>query len=124
MADVALGAHTDAAIITLLFQDQVGGLQTKNQNKQWVDIQPKSGAIIVNLGDIMQVWSNDRYRAAVHRILPLNTSERMSIPYFYNPKLDTLIEPIAELVDNKAHYKPFKWLEYIQTKSAADFNND
>ncbi len=66
LGDVALGHHTDLGLLTLLIQDDVGGLQAESKEHGWIDIEPRRGTIVVNLADCMQVWTNDRYRAAVH----------------------------------------------------------
>ena len=67
----ALGQHTDPGVLTLLLQDDTGGLQTYSLKNGWIDIQPSPGSIVVNLGDAMQVWTNDTYKAALHRVRPV-----------------------------------------------------
>ncbi len=122
LAQVALGHHTDLGLLTLLIQDDVGGLQAESAEHGWIDVEPRPGTIVVNLADCMQVWSNDRYRAAVHRVLPMTTSTRMSIPYFYNPKRDATIEPVPALVlDGQPKYRSFVFRDYIDARSADNF---
>jgi isopenicillin N synthase-like dioxygenase len=121
LADVALGHHTDLGLLTLLIQDDVGGLQARSGDHGWIDVEPKPGTIVVNLADCMQVWTNDRYQAAVHRVLPMTTTTRMSVPYFYNPPRDATIEPIAELADGAPAYRPFRFRSYIEARSADNF---
>lgn len=113
LGDVALGDHTDPGVITLLLQDERGGLQTLTRDGQWIDVPPEPGTIVVNLADSLQVWTNDRYRAAVHRVVPMTAGARYSIPFFFNPQLDAVIEPIVELCDEGPHYRPFTWREFI-----------
>jgi isopenicillin N synthase-like dioxygenase len=117
LADVALGHHTDLGLLTLLIQDDVGGLQAMSGDHGWIDVEPRPGTIVVNLADCMQVWTNNRYQAAVHRVLPMTTSTRMSVPYFFNPLRDAMIEPIPELA-TPASYRPFGFREYIDARSA------
>jgi len=88
LGDVALGHHTDPGVITLLLQDDRGGLQTETRSGEWIDVPPERGTIVVNLADCVQVWTNDRYRAAVHRVVPMTTGDRYSIPYFFNPDVE------------------------------------
>ncbi len=120
LADVALGHHTDLGLITLLIQDDVGGLQAESAEHGWIDVEPRAGTIVVNLADCMQVWSNDRYRAAVHRVLPMTTSTRMSIAYFLNPPRDCVIEPIADL-GGEARYRSFVFRDYIDARGADNY---
>jgi isopenicillin N synthase-like dioxygenase len=116
LGDVALGHHTDPGVLTLLLQDGTGGLQTRSAESGWIDVPPRASTVVVNLGDVLQVWSNDRYRAAVHRVLPMTGQGRYSIPYFYNPAIDAVIEPIAELSGEGPRYRPFTWREFIQAR--------
>jgi isopenicillin N synthase-like dioxygenase len=64
----------------------------------------------------MQVWSNDRYRAAVHRVVSMTATDRLSIPYFLNPQRDALIQPIAALAPTP-RYRPFTWRSYMQART-------
>lgn len=121
LADVALGHHTDPGLLTLLIQDDVGGLQAESAGHGWIDVEPRPGTIVVNLADCMQVWSNDRYRAAVHRVLPMTTSTRMSIPYFFNPVRDAVIEPVPALVDAEPKYRAFTFREHIDARSSDNY---
>ena len=82
------------AALTVLLQDGVSGLQVFHDG-YWHDITPVPGAFTINIGDMTQVWSNDAYRAPVHRVLAMNWSERISIPYFYNPSYDTVVAPLS-----------------------------
>jgi len=116
LADVSLGHHTDPGLLTLLLQDDTGGLQTHSHERGWIDVPPRAGTIVVNLADSLQVLSNDRYRAAVHRVAPMDRRARYSIPYFYNPALDAVIEPIEELLEEPPRYRPFSWREFIQAR--------
>ena len=121
LAEVALGYHTDPGVLTLLLQDNVGGLQAQSATNGWIDVDPEPGTIVVNLGDVMQVWTNDRYRAAVHRVRPMTTSTRMSIPYFFNPPPSLVVEPIPELVAVTNRYRPFVWAEFMQARNDDNF---
>ena len=121
LAEVALGHHTDLGLLTLLIQDDVGGLQAQSGDHGWIDVEPRPGTIVVNLADCMQVWTNDRYKAAIHRVLPMKTTTRMSVPYFYNPPRDATIEPIAELSDGAPTYRAFSFRTYIEARSADNF---
>jgi isopenicillin N synthase-like dioxygenase len=121
LGDIALGQHTDSGVLTLLVQDDVGGLQALTGGGEWIDIEPRPGTIVVNLADCMQVWTNDGYRAAGHRVLPMSGSDRMSIPYFLNPHIDATIAPIDELVTTAPAYRPFPFREFIAARGADNY---
>ena len=121
LGDVALGHHTDLGLLTLLIQDDVGGLQAESGEHGWIDVEPRPGTIVVNLADCMQVWTNDRYRAAVHRVLPMTVRTRISIPYFFNPDREAIIEPIAELASDGPCYRPFAFRQFITARGADNY---
>ncbi|XOV89113.1 MAG: isopenicillin N synthase family dioxygenase [Pseudomonadota bacterium] len=112
--DMALHHHTDPGVLTLLLQDMTGGLQTLTQADGWIDVPPVEDTIVVNLGDAMQVWTNDVYRAAVHRVLPMGNAARYSTPYFFNPASKALLEPLPALSAAPPVYRAFTWREYIR----------
>lgn len=125
LGDMALHHHTDPGVLTLLLQDMTGGLQTHSRESGWIDVTPEAGTIVVNLGDSLQVWSNDLYRAAVHRVLPMNPSGRgrFSTPYFYNPTRDAVLEPLAALSDSSPVFERFTWKEYIKGRVDDNFQD-
>lgn len=123
LGDIALGHHTDPGTLTLLLQDDTGGLQALSGESGWIDVPPRPGTIVVNLGDCTQAWTNDRYRAAVHRVLPMTTRRRFSIPYFGNPPRDSIIEPLAELATDGARYRPFAWREFMAARAYDNFSD-
>ncbi len=123
LGDTALGYHTDPGVLTLLLQDMTGGLQAQAANGDWVDVEPRPGTIVVNLADAMQVWTNDQYRAAVHRVVPMTQTDRMSIPYFFNPPRSAVIEPIEELAGASVRYAPFVWRDYMRARTEDNYED-
>ena len=121
LGEVALGHHTDPGVLTLLLQDDTGGLQAQSTEHGWIDVEPRPGTIVVNLGDTMQVWTNDRYKAAVHRVTPMTSRSRYSIPFFSNPPRECVIEPIAALAQPDARYRSFTWKEFIRGRAEDNF---
>lgn len=121
LGETALGHHTDPGVVTLLLQDDTGGLQTQSRAGEWVDVAPQPGTVVVNLADSVQVWTNDRYRAAVHRVIPMTRHDRMSIPYFLHPARDAVVAPIPELVDGSARYRAFEWRVFMQARTDDNF---
>lgn len=121
LGDTALGHHTDPGVLTLLLQDDTGGLQTQSLSGAWIDVPPTPGTVVVNLGDCMQAWTNGRYRAAVHRVLPMTASRRFSIPLFSNPDREAVIEPLPELCGGAPRYRAFAWREFSAARAYDNF---
>jgi len=121
LGDMALHHHTDPGAITLLLQDDHGGLQARSKRDGWIDVPPIPGSIVVNVGDVLQVWTNDRCTAGVHRVLPvLSERGRYSTPFFYQPRIDATIAPWTE-GDEVARYRSFSWREFIRGRVADNF---
>ena len=120
---MALHHHTDPGAITLLLQDNAGGLQALSRANGWIDVPPLDGAIVVNIGDILQVWTNDRCSAGVHRVVPVtNPSGRFSIPFFYQPKVDAVVEPWLDAAE-APRYRAFSWQEYIRGRVTDNYSD-
>lgn len=119
--EVSMGAHTDYECFTLLHSQQQG-LQILDNNGCWVDAPPVEGAFAVNVGDLLEAWSNGRFVSTPHRVV-MNGSERYSIPFFMSTDYETVIEPIPGPVtrDNKTHYAPFVAGEHLMGQLLRDF---
>lgn len=114
--------HTDSGALTVLLQDNQSGLQVL-RNERWHLVQPRDGALVVNIGDIVQVWSNDRYRAPLHRVLANASAPRYSAPFFYNPSYATQYAPLPGVCDasNPPRYRPIHWGEFRAARAAGDY---
>jgi isopenicillin N synthase-like dioxygenase len=117
-----VGEHTDAGALTILLQDEQAGLEVQRDN-QWHLVQPRTEALVVNIGDIVQVWSNDLYKAAMHRVLKNPVHDRYSIPFFLNPSYDTTYEPLPSVVtaDRPGIYRRIGWREFRSLRAAGDY---
>ena len=112
---VGSGAHTDWGSVTLLAQDDVGGLQVK-LGDVWVDAPPVPDSYVVNLGDMMQRWSNDRWRSNLHRVLPQPPGQhRYSVVYFYDMDYHAVVSALPGCFDasNPPNYPPITAGQHI-----------
>ncbi|XP_051144163.1 gibberellin 2-beta-dioxygenase 8-like [Andrographis paniculata] len=100
--------HTDSDFLTILHQDQVGGLHLIKDSK-WVAVKPVQNALIVNLGDLFQAWSNDLYKSVEHRVIANPNMERFSVAYFLCPSHDSVI---GSCCNHPSVYKSFTFGEY------------
>jgi isopenicillin N synthase-like dioxygenase len=110
--------HTDYGTITLLWQDDVGGLQVKNRAGQWVDAPSIDGTFVVNIGDMLARWSNDLFVSTPHRVLNGSGRERYSIPVFYDPDYDVIVEclPNCASPTRPPKYPPIVAGDYITAR--------
>jgi isopenicillin N synthase-like dioxygenase len=93
------GAHTDWGAITLLAQDEVGGLEVRNAAGEWIAAKPVPGTLVINLGDLLARWTNGIYNSNMHRVKNNNASkDRYSIVFFYTARPDAVVEPIPTCV--------------------------
>jgi len=107
-AAFGLVPHTDSDFLTVLCQDHVGGLQLMKGAAGWVAVKPIPGALIVNVGDLFQAWSNNRYKSVEHKVMTNATTERYSVAFFLCPSHDSPIGACAE----PSPYRTFTFGEY------------
>ncbi|KAM0983274.1 hypothetical protein ACFX2I_010764 [Malus domestica] len=100
--------HTDSDFLTILSQDEVGGLQLLKDSK-WVAVKPNQDALIVNIGDLFQAWSNDQYKSVEHKVMANEKRERYSIAYFMCPSYDSLI---GSCRSQSSIYRNFTFQDY------------
>ncbi|RZC60818.1 hypothetical protein C5167_022589 [Papaver somniferum] len=119
-----LYSHQDPNYFTFVFQDKVGGLEVLKDDT-WIPVIPSEGCIIVNIGDVLQVLSNNKYKSAIHRVVrPIAPRQsHHSVVYFYDINGDKWVEPLPQFtkkIDEKPKYKGFYYKDYtaLRVKNA------
>jgi len=131
---VRAGEHTDYGSITLLFQDDRGGLQVKSPKGTFVDATPIPGTVVVNAGDLLARWSNDTIKSTLHRVVepPVKDADvegdeypaRYSIAYFCNPNFRSQIEAIEGTYGGQRGERKYEGInsgEYLVQRLAATY---
>ncbi|MEB3232483.1 MAG: 2-oxoglutarate and iron-dependent oxygenase domain-containing protein [Leptolyngbyaceae bacterium] len=124
---IRAGAHSDYGTLTLLFQDDVGGLEVQTKSGEWLAAPSIPGTILINTGDLTERWSNDVFRSTKHRV-GLPTAEkagrdRYSIAFFCQPDADANIVcfPSCQSEDNPPRYAPIKSGDYLLSRLQATY---
>ncbi len=113
------GSHSDYGCLTILHQDQNGGLQVKTRSNEWIDVPPIQDTYVVNIGDLMARWTNDYYVSTKHRVVSKGMNQsRYSIPFFVDPDFETLVQCLPSFTDdtNKIKYDDILAKDWINTK--------
>ena len=118
-----MGAHSDYGILTVLYADRVPGLQILGPDDAWHDVMPAPEALLVNLGDLLAMWTNDHWRSTLHRVVPpprsaTGPSIRRSVAFFHECNFDGLVEclPTCMSDDRPARYAPVLAGEHLMAK--------
>lgn len=106
--DAGIGSHTDIQCLTLLWQDMSGGLQVLSADGEWLDAAPIEGTLVVNIGDLLQRLSNNKFKSTVHRVFNRQTSSRYAMPFFlgFNPESICSVVPTCVDDEHPALYPP------------------
>lgn len=117
--DLALGvvAHTDMSSITILVPNEVQGLQVFKDDR-WFDVKYIPNALIIHIGDQIEILSNGKYKSVLHRTTVNKEKARMSWPVFLEPPPEFMVGPLPKLVsdENPAKYKTKKYKDYVYCK--------
>ncbi|KAJ7541017.1 hypothetical protein O6H91_10G041500 [Diphasiastrum complanatum] len=111
---LGLGAHSDPDLLTILHQDDVGGLQIYRDDR-WMGVRPQVGTFVVNIGDVLQILSNGIYTSCNHRVMLNRERPRKSIAFFVVPQPALTVSPLPQLVDtdHPQLYKTFIYSDYV-----------
>ena len=115
-----VSSHTDYGCLTLLYQDNTGGLQVQGRGGDWLTAHPIPGTFVVNVGDLLARWTNDRFRSTPHRVINRSGRTRFSTALFIDPNLDTLIEPVVK-PGEVTSYEPVTCGDYLRSRLDAAF---
>ena len=126
-AQMALGAHTDYGILTVLLADPGPGLQILDDDSQWVDVSPREDAFVVNIGDALALWTNDYWKSTIHRVVPTMATggrARRSIALFQDGNYDTELSVLDAFVspEKPAKYRPTTLGQHVTDKIAGGRN--
>ncbi|XP_068638743.1 flavonol synthase/flavanone 3-hydroxylase-like [Aristolochia californica] len=113
-----ISEHEDGNFFTFVFQDEVGGLEVLKDGK-WIPVKPTRGTIVVNIGDIVQVLSNNRFKSATHRVVRKEGRSRHSYAFFCTSDGDKWIEPLPQFtkeIGEAPKYRGFFYKDYMQLR--------
>jgi len=115
--DDAFGSapHTDYGFITILAQDDVGGLEVRPRGGDWIAAPPIAGTFVVNVADMLARWTNDRWQSTPHRVKNLSGVDRYSCPYFFDMDLDCTVACLQNChgPGNPPRYEPVRYGDYL-----------
>ena len=107
--------HTDFGVLTLLYQDDVGGLEVRGHDGEWLTAHPIAGTLVVNVGDLLARWTNARFASTPHRVINASGRERYSLAMFIDPDENTPIDPVV-LDGEEADYPTVTCGNYIKAR--------
>ena len=116
--------HTDYGFITILAQDDAGGLQVRNVAGEWIDAPYRPGTFVMNSADILHRWSNGRFISTPHRVINRSGRTRYSNPFFFDPNIHAAIAPLPSCVSaaRPAAYPPVVFGDYLMARLRKNYN--
>lgn len=116
VGQLGCGAHTDYGTMTVLADDGVGGLQVMKRSGEWIDVTIPDDLLVMNVGDLMAIWTNDRWVSNPHRVVNPAGQDRYSIPLFVTPPYHALIQCLPSCVGEGEKYEPMKAGPYLMSR--------
>ena len=118
-----MGAHSDYTTYTLLLADPVPGLQILDPDEAWVDVVPSAGNLLMNVGDLLAMWTNDAWPSTLHRVVPMSRGaapRRRSMAWFHYPDPDVVVAPRPRFVGSEGpRYPPVRVDDHVIGKLGA-----
>ncbi len=108
--DIGVVPHSDSGGFTILWQDDSGGLEVQSKSGEWVGAPPIDDTFVINLGNVMQIWTDGRFSSTPHRVINRSGRDRYSVPLFVNPDSSARIAPL--LAPSTADFVPFRYGNY------------
>jgi isopenicillin N synthase-like dioxygenase len=117
--------HIDTSFLTLLAQSALPGLEVRTREGEWIRPPAIAGTFVVNTGEMLSRYSNDRFKPTPHRVINANNALRHAIPFFYGPGLDAVIRPVSTCVsaDNPARYEPLLYADHRRKLNLTNFDH-
>ena len=120
------GPHTDAGFMTMLAQAEVPGLEILHRDGSWRQAPVLPGCFLVNIGQMLTRWTNDRYPSTPHRVVNLSGRQRYSMPFFFDPDLEAVIACLPTCSDpgHPALHEPIRYLDHILAFTGRNFDHN
>ena len=111
--------HTDFGCLTILAQDEIGGLQVQTREGEWIDVPKLEGSFVVNVGDMLSRYTNGLLRSTPHRVINKSGKERFSCPFFFDPHTSAVVQPL--IGTGKAKFSPINFGEFLREELEASY---
>ena len=111
--------HTDFGCLTILAQDEIGGLQVQTKEGKWIDVPKLEGSFVVNVGDMLARYTNGLLRSTPHRVINKSGKERFSCPFFFDPHTNSVVQPLKGT--GKPKFPPINFGEFLREELEASY---
>lgn len=111
--------HTDFGCLTILAQDEIGGLQVQTREGEWIDVPELEGSFVVNVGDMLSRYTNGLLRSTPHRVINKSGKERFSCPFFFDPHTNAVVQPLKGT--GKPKFSPINFGEFLREELEASY---